>query len=208
MVAHTGKQRHGRYAVRERVRRGPAPAPLEARQSQLAQPVMMGTEHVEAWQRGSSEAGRPGGGSAGAPSDVILQVLCSETTAREGCQPLLPVRHARIGGGRFSAQGGPLTGCAPLVPCVRLHQGPEPLLVGAPQHTHLLLRLVGFEGGHGCDLAGLGRLLVVIHVNLAKDDVWELSRELLKDGGDLLAGAAPRGGEIHDDRLALPSGLL
>src|SRR6056297_867248 len=60
---------------------------------------------------------------------------------------------------------------------------------------------VDVHRGDGRDAVGRGRLRVLIDVELRDDDAVVLGGDLLENGGDHLARAAPFGPEIHDDRL-------
>ena len=51
--------------------------------------------------------------------------------------------------------------------------------------------------GDGVDLEGVGQGGFLIHVHLGEADALHLPRQLLHDGAQHAAGAAPAGPEIH-----------
>src|SRR5687767_4771380 len=87
---------------------------------------------------------------------------------------------------------------------VALEGGDEHLLGHrADDLVDLAAVLVDHEGRDAHDAVRGGRHLVLIGVELAELDVGHLAGELLDDGADALAGAAPGGPEVDEDDALL-----
>merc|ERR1719198_195434 len=140
---------------------------------------------------------------------------CARTTRPRVCAPryagdaalssslgsagLLPTRLLHEGLGPPAPSSGE---CPPALNSLELGDGLLDLVLrGARELVHLGAVLVVLEGGHGLDAARPRRLLVLVHVDLDKDHVGHLLRELLEDRSDALARPAPRGGEVDHHEL-------
>ena len=87
------------------------------------------------------------------------------------------------------------------------HHGLQFTLVGARHLLELVLALIHCKGGHHRYLGLFGQLVELVYVNFDEGGVVG-GGEGLVEGGDLLAGAAPRGSEVDDDLASVLFALL